>query len=128
MRHHIGAIVFMPITTSGVAGKNLVRMGKIKNPPTADKKKSAGLLLNKASAEPNFRAQLATEARELTEIGNKFMIRHRETDKVPIQVSGHVDYLFQRMFALIRLLLNMSGREAVTANFKAADGDAELNW
>jgi len=42
---------------------------------------------------------------ELTEIGNKFMIRHAETDKVPIVESAHVDYFFQRMFSLIRLLL-----------------------
>lgn len=37
------------------------------------------------------------------------MIRHTETDKVPIRGSDHVDYLFQRMFAIIRLLLKMSG-------------------
>src|SRR5580658_7191622 len=70
----------------------------------------ATALLDKAATEPNFRDRLETEARELTEIGNRFMIRHTEMDKVPIADSAHVDYLFQRMFALIRLLLKASGR------------------
>ena len=78
--------------------------------PGKDKKESAKALLDKAATEPNFRARLEQEARELTEIGNKFMIRHTETDKVPIQDSAHVDYLFQRMFSMIRLLLKASGR------------------
>jgi len=62
-------------------------------------------LLVKAATEPRFRTRIETEAVELTEIGNKFMIRHAETDKVPIVESAHVDYFFQRMFSLIRLLL-----------------------
>jgi hypothetical protein len=33
---------------------------------------------------------------ELTEIGNRFMVRHTETDKIPITESAHVDYLFHR--------------------------------
>lgn len=75
-----------------------------------DKKESAKALLDKAATEPNFRDRLEQEARELTEIGNKFVIRHTETDKVPIQDSAQVDYLFQRMFSIIRLLLKASGR------------------
>ena len=75
-----------------------------------DKKASAKTLLDKAATEPNFRGRLEQEARELTDIGNKFMIRHTETDKVPIQDSVHVDYLFQRMFSIIWLLLKASGR------------------
>lgn len=71
----------------------------------ADKKKSIKILLDKASNEPNIRARLDREANELTEIGNKFMIRHTEAGKTPITSSAHVDYLFHRMFALIYLLL-----------------------
>ncbi len=78
--------------------------------PGRDKKAQATALLTKASAEPNFLARLEKEALELTEIGNRFMIRHTETDKIPIRESVHVDYLFQRMFALIRMLLKASGR------------------
>ena len=83
---------------------------RLKTLEATDKKTSATILLDKASAEPTFRARLETEARELTDIGNKFMIRHSETDKVPITDSGQVDYLFHRMFALIDLLLRKTGR------------------
>lgn len=69
------------------------------------KKESAALLLEAASPEPAFRQRLEQEARELTEIGNKFMIRHSEVDKVPIGDSAHVDYLFHRLFALMQLLV-----------------------
>jgi hypothetical protein len=75
-----------------------------------DKKASVKALLDKAATESNFRDRLEQEAKELTEIGNKFMIRHTETDKVPIVDSVQVDYLFQRMFAIILLLLKTSGR------------------
>ena len=75
-----------------------------------DKKASTKLLLDKASPEPVFRDRFEQEAVQLTEIGNKFMIRHSETNKVPIVESVHVDYFFHRMFALIRLLLHATGR------------------
>lgn len=78
--------------------------------PGKDKKAKATAILDKASKEPNFRARLEKEAIELTEIGNKFMVRHTETDKIPITESAHVDYLFHRMFAMIRLLLKSSNR------------------
>ncbi|MGF6666309.1 hypothetical protein QF000_008042 [Paraburkholderia atlantica] len=78
--------------------------------PGKDKKQTTKILLDKATSEENFRARLEKEASELTEIGNKFMIRHTETDKVPIGNTAQVDYLFHRMFALIRLLLKQSGR------------------
>ncbi len=75
-----------------------------------DKKARATSLLDKAAAEPNFRARLEKEAFELSDIGNKFIIRHTETDKVPIENSAHVDYLFQRMFSIVQLLLKATGR------------------
>lgn len=80
--------------------------------PGRDKRESARALLDRATAEPTLRARLDQEARELTDIGNTFMIRHTETDKIPITESAHVDYLFHRMFSLIRLLLKASGRSA----------------
>jgi hypothetical protein len=78
--------------------------------PGQDKRAQVTALLAKGSKELRFRDRLDTEAKELTEIGNKFMIRHTELDRVPIEESAHVDYLFHRMFALIRLLLKASGR------------------
>jgi hypothetical protein len=75
-----------------------------------DKKISIKALLDKVSAEPVFRARLDAEAQELTAIGNTFMIRHTETDKIPIVDSAQVDYFFHRMFALVRLVLRATGR------------------
>lgn len=42
---------------------------------------------------------------ELTNIGNRFRIRHHETDKIDIVDSKHLNYLFFRMLALIDLCL-----------------------
>lgn len=70
-----------------------------------NKKLSVAYLLNKAATETTLRTCLEEEARQLTYIGNTFMIRHSEVNKVPIQESNHVDYLFHRMFSLIHLLV-----------------------
>jgi hypothetical protein len=67
-------------------------------------------ILDKGAAEPVLRARLESEARELNFIGNNLMIRHTEVGKPPIAESAQVDYLFHRMFAMIRLLLKSSGR------------------
>jgi len=75
-----------------------------------DKRESTKRLLDKGSGEPNFRQVLENEARLLTEIGNGFMIRHAEVGKTPIADDEHVDFLFHRLFALIRLLLKKSNR------------------
>ena len=80
--------------------------------PGKDKKAQATALLAKASIEPSFQERLKKEAKELTDIGNKFMIRHTEIDKVPISESAHIDYLFHRMFAIICLLLKNTGNTA----------------
>jgi hypothetical protein len=74
-----------------------------------DKKRSVEMLLDRASAEPNLRNRVEIEARQLTEIGNNFMIRHTEVTKPPITESIHVDYLFHRLFSFMRLLLQANG-------------------
>jgi hypothetical protein len=74
-----------------------------------DKRHSVEMLLDRASAEPNLRGRIDAEARQLTEIGNNFMIRHTEVTKTPITESIHVDYLFHRLFSLIRMLLQANG-------------------
>jgi hypothetical protein len=76
----------------------------------ADKKESTKRILDRASDEPHFRAVLEDEARVLTEIGNGFMIRHAEVNKTRIADDEHVDLLFHRLFAMIRLLLKKSNR------------------
>ncbi len=77
---------------------------------TGDKKASVKVLLDKVTTEPVLRARIEDEAKELTDIGNTFMIRHTETGKIPIVESAQVDYFFHRMFAMIRLLLRATGR------------------
>lgn len=72
---------------------------------SGDKRLSVGILLDKASSEPNFRDTLDKEAIELTNIGNQFYIRHSETNQTPIKNDEQVDYLFHRLFAMIFLLL-----------------------
>jgi hypothetical protein len=71
----------------------------------ADKKQSVKILLDKAATEPEMRKRLEADAQELTNIGNSFMIRHTETNKVPIEDVAQLDYLFHRMFSLVTLLL-----------------------
>lgn len=75
-----------------------------------DKKAQASALLDRAAAEPVLRERLDGEARELTFLGNNLMIRHTEVGKPAITESAQVDYLFHRMFAMIRLLLKSSNR------------------
>jgi AbiJ N-terminal domain 4 len=76
----------------------------------ADKRESTARILSRASEEPNFRGVLEVESRTVTDIGNEFMIRHSEIDKIPIADDEHVDFLFHRLFALVRLLLRKSNR------------------
>lgn len=75
-----------------------------------DKRASTESLLAAAIGEQVFRERVEAEARELTNIGNSFMIRHTETNKTPIDSEQQVDYLFHRLFALIWLLLRETGR------------------
>jgi hypothetical protein len=75
-----------------------------------DKKRSIGILLDRTATEPTFRRLLEEEATYLTNVGNNFMIRHTEVGKIPIASQEQVDYLFHRMFSLIRLTLRSTGR------------------
>jgi len=77
--------------------------------PGRDKKDSITNLLNVAASEGPLRSSLEAEAKELTVLGNTLQIRHSEKDKVPVTCDEHVDYLFHRLFALIRLLVGALG-------------------
>lgn len=76
-----------------------------------NKKESVEKLLFNACAETSFRETLNEEARSLTQIGNKFHIRHSEVTQTAVTDPEHVDYLFHRLFSLIQLLLNKRGIE-----------------
>jgi hypothetical protein len=45
------------------------------------------------------------EFRVLTNIGNRFCIRHHETNKINITDIRHCDYFFNRCLSLIALAL-----------------------
>jgi hypothetical protein len=73
---------------------------------SANKKVSATQLIKMvANGNGLLEEYLTTESATLTEIGNKFQIRHFETDKQPITDTSHIDYLFYRMFSLIDLFI-----------------------
>lgn len=74
-----------------------------------DKKASTKILLDSVSTEPNFRQLIEDESVALTRIGNNFMIRHTEANKIPIATQEELDYLSHRLFALIRLFLRTLG-------------------
>lgn len=85
---------------------------RIKTLMPGDKKESAGALLAAAAAEgaPRFNQALAEEFRALTTLGNTLRIRHSETDKEPIASRQAAEYLFHRMFAVLRYVLFQTGR------------------
>ena len=70
-----------------------------------NKRLSIQTLLDRVTSEPTYRDVLEQEARQLTEIGNHFHIRHTEIGKAPIGDDAQVDYLFHRLFAFALLIL-----------------------
>jgi hypothetical protein len=78
---------------------------RLKTLHTPNKQKGISDLLERAVPDPNLRNRINQEAVALTNIGNDFMIRHSETNKIKIEQSEHVDYLFQRLFALIWMII-----------------------
>ena len=79
------------------------RLKSLRDPQ--DKKRSIQMLLDHSTSEPQLRDRIEVEARQLTEIGNEFLIRHTEVNKLPITESRHVDYLFHRLFSFLRMVL-----------------------
>lgn len=75
----------------------------------SNKKLSVEALLSHAADNTAFRDLLSKEARDLTDIGNSFHIRHFEKDRTALERPEHFDYLFSRMFALLHLLLTKRG-------------------
>jgi hypothetical protein len=79
--------------------------------PRDDLRLSSTALVERASQEPEFREYLTSEMREeLNDFGNGFFIRHANAEQVLLQTSEEIDYLFHRLFAVIRFLLRSTGR------------------
>jgi hypothetical protein len=76
---------------------------------SGDKRRGVEVILKTAATDSAFHEVLRAEARALTDIGNRFHVRHFETDKAPLSNDMYVDYLFHRMWALVSLLINSRG-------------------
>lgn len=71
-----------------------------------DKKKSSEKLISLISGEnEEFQDVFNTEYKTLTDIGNKFRIRHHETDKIDINDDRYYDYFYNRCLSLIVMSL-----------------------
>lgn len=71
-----------------------------------DKKASADKIIKAmSSGQQEIYDLLNEEFKKLTDIGNKFRIRHHETDKYEISDSRLGDYLFNRCFSVISLAI-----------------------
>ncbi len=55
--------------------------------------------------EESYRTMFEKEFQELTQIGNKFRIRHHETTKINIEDNRHSDYFYKRCLSLISIAI-----------------------
>lgn len=77
-----------------------------------DKKNSLDRIMkDMACQQDEFYNLFDEEFRALTTIGNKFRIRHHETDKKEIIEQHHYDYLFDRCLSLIALSIQYLQKE-----------------
>jgi hypothetical protein len=63
------------------------------------------IVADMSGCQSEFSKTFSAEFCTLTEIGNKYRIRHHETDKIEIQDMRHYDYFFNRCLALIATAL-----------------------
>ncbi len=82
---------------------------RIKTLEDSDKKIGVEKLLKNGIANAELREYIETEAKTLTDIGNRFQIRHFEKDKIKLN-DEDVDYLYYRLFNLILRLLMGTNR------------------
>lgn len=76
----------------------------------SNKKKSAEAMISMATPSDHAKAMIEAEMKALTEIGNTWRIRHHEVGKTELGEGNHLrDYLFLRMFSVIRFLLGTRG-------------------
>ena len=78
---------------------------RVKTVLISDKRRGADELAAAATTSLPAATLITTEMRVLTDIGNDFRIRHHETTKHPVS-DELVDYLFVRMYVLLRLLFS----------------------
>ena len=75
--------------------------------PTLDKKKSCiKIISNISHNNVDYEEIFNQEFQELTNIGNRFRIRHHEIGKIEIIDPNYYDYLYHRCLSLIILSIN----------------------
>ena len=62
-----------------------------------------GMLDVISKGDSDYKAMLQEEFSALTKLGNRFRIRHHETDKKDIGCNEHYDYLFHRCLSVLKL-------------------------
>ena len=73
---------------------------------TLDKKHSSKKIVNDmANGNDDFADLFNNEFKVLTDIGNKYRIRHHETDRIDITDVRYYDYFFNRCLSLIALAI-----------------------
>jgi hypothetical protein len=87
------------------------RLQRLKTIETGrDKKAKAAKLLAQSAATMPIGDVLDSEFNVLTAIGNRFRIRHHETDRFNLPNDDARDYLFVRMASLLAFVLRQTGR------------------
>lgn len=71
----------------------------------SNKKQSIQSLIHSVGTNQQFLELIDLEANCLTKVGNEFQIRHHEVGKYPIKTESQARYFYQRLYALIELLL-----------------------
>lgn len=85
---------------------------RLKTVRDSDKRRGIGALLDACASNPVIRQTLENESKTLTDLGNHLHIRHSETTQTEITDPDHVDYMFQRVFVLLLLILRKNGMVA----------------
>lgn len=81
---------------------------RVKTVLDADKRTGVQALIERMATSEEDQRIIEPEFHALTEIGNRYQIRHHETDRQAVPESM-VDYLFTRSFALIDLAVRALG-------------------
>ena len=74
--------------------------------PSLNKAQSADKIIdNMSGADERFKTMYQSEFKALTDIGNRFRIRHHETTKVDITDERQYDYFYKRCLSLISVAI-----------------------
>jgi len=86
--------------------RNLVdAFERLKTLENSDKKKSIDIIMKKISYTSDIIPCFDSHFGKMTELANKYTIRHHEKDKITLEDESLIDFLFYSYYNLIRLIL-----------------------